>query len=231
MGWTKTCAGLSVALAAAFSAPANAQSVTESLNDIGTPFTVPSSGGAWTVKLTSCSATFNGVGAANCGNESVVASVSGSVLSLVLEGTNNGTGGTNFLYNTGAGANHETDLSLNLVVTAPSGSEIYQASNSLSATSTPTGNPGVTSAESFSSPAENALNVALSSSLSNSEVFLPATNSINASTDTVAGYGGVAVTVPTVTLTYNAPEPVSSSLFVVGLAGLGYVRRKTRRTG
>ena len=231
MGWTKTCAGLSVALAASLAAPANAQTVTELLNDIGTPFTVPSSNGAWSVELTSCTATFNGNGPSACtGNESVAASVSGSVLSLVLEGTN-GPGGNNFLYNTGAGIGHQTDLSLNLVVTAPSGNAIYLVSDSLSASSTPSGNAGVTSAESFSSPTENALNIGLASSLSKSEIFSPATNSVDASTDTVAGYGGVAVTVPTVTLTYNAPEPVSSSLFAVGLAGLGYVRRKTRRAG
>ena len=229
MAWIKTCAGLSVALAVSLAAPANAQSVSEALNVLGTPLFVPSSTGAWSVKLTSCAATFNGVAAASCGNESMVASVSGSVLSLVLEGTNNGTGGTNFLYNTGTGG--QTDLSLNLVVTAPSGSEIYLASNSLSASSTPSGNAGVTSAETFSSPAENGLNVGLASSLSQSAVFSPVTNSISASTDTVAGYGAFAVTVPTVTLTYNAPEPVSSSLLAVGLAGLGYVRRKTRRVG
>ncbi len=229
MAWTKTCAGLSVALAVSLAAPANAQSVSEALNVLGTSLSVPSSTGAWSVKLTSCVATFNGVAAASCGNESMVASVSGSVLSLVLEGTNNGTGGTNFLYNTGTGG--QTDLSLNLVVTAPSGNEIYLASNSLSASSTPSGNNYVVSTEQFTSPVENILHVGLAQSLSQSTVFSPITNSINANTDTLAGLGGVAVTVPTVTLTYNAPEPVSSSLFAVGLAGLGYVRRKTRRAG
>jgi hypothetical protein len=49
------------------------------------------------------------------------------------------------------------------------------------------------------------------------------------------GKSTATTTIPTVTLTFNAPEPVSSSLLLVGVAGLGFVRggfvrRKTRRT-
>ena len=43
------------------------------------------------------------------------------------------------------------------------------------------------------------------------------------------GLGGNTTTIPSVTLTYTAvPEPVSSSVLLVGLAGLGFIRRKIR---
>jgi hypothetical protein len=214
--------GITAVLVMAAAVPAKAQ-VTELLSDTS-PFYVPNSSG-WQVQLSTCAYTNNGA-AGDCSTENVVASVTGSTLSLVFGGTN-GTGSNNFLANSGLGApTHESDLSINVTVTAPSGQKIYLVSDTMN---TATGQPNVTATESFSSPSETSLNTTSTGSLLASETFAP-TTAITPNIDVVDGLGGASSSIQSVTLKFSVvPEPVSSSLLAVGLVGLGFIRRKVRR--
>jgi hypothetical protein len=222
--------GVAAVLVMAAAVPAKAQ-VTELLSDTS-PFYVPNSSG-WQVQLSTCAYTNNGA-AGDCSTENVVASVTGSTLSLVFGGTN-GTGSNNFLANSGLGApnpglglpGHETDLSINVTVTAPSGQKIYLASDTLN---TATGQLSVTATESFTSPSETTLNTSSTGLLLASETFAPTTSAITPNIDVVDGLGGASSSIQSVTLKFSVvPEPVSSSLLAVGLVGLGFIRRKVRR--
>jgi hypothetical protein len=217
--------GVTTALALIASVPAKAQ-VTKPLSDLNTPFSVPSSGG-WTVDLTSCGYT-NSCTVGACSTESVVASVAGNTLSLVFEGTN-GPGNNDLLYDPGTG--HPDDLSVNLTVTSPTGQQIIAASDALGSGSTPNGAGRVSASEAFTTPSETQLSVnTVGSSLLQSEAFSPTTHAVTGSNDISDGNGTSISTIPTVTLTFTtAPEPISSSLLAVGIAGIGFVRRKIRR--
>jgi hypothetical protein len=208
--------GVATALIVVAPALGMAQSVTEPLSPLPILFSVPSSGG-WTVNLTGCS------GTATCANEQVVASVSGSTLSLVFEAV----GGGNYLTNPGTGS--EADETVNLTVTAPTGQQINFASDTLA---TATGQNNVTATETLSSPTEAQLNTSsATSTLLASETFAPTTHAITPSLDVVDGLGGASSSVQSVTLKFSTvPEPVSSSLLAIGLVGVGFVRRKVRRS-
>jgi hypothetical protein len=219
--------GVTTALAFIASVPAKAQ-VTKPLSDLNTPFSVPSSGG-WTVDLTSCGYTNSGT-VGNCGAESVVASVAGNTLSLVFEGTN-GPSSNDLLYNTG-GTGIDSDLTLNLTVTSPTGQQIVSASDALGSGSTHSiVTTAVSANESFTTPTETSLGVSTAGSLLQSETFSPTTHAVTGSNDiNVELPTGGSAAISTVTLTFTtAPEPISSSLLAVGIAGIGFVRRKIRR--
>jgi hypothetical protein len=184
--------------------------------------TIPSSGG-WKIQISGCAAAVT-----KCSADTLTASVAGSTLSLVFSGTNNG---NDFLYNNGAGL---MDLGLILLVTAPAGENIWYASDTLGAGTNTTGNAGFVSASETLTGATQLMSTLNASPLLQSEAFTPVA-STTAGLDFKPGKSTATTVVPTVTLTFNAPEPVSSSLLMVGVAGLGFVRsgfvrRKIRRT-
>jgi hypothetical protein len=177
----------------------------------------------WRIQVSNCAATLT-----NCAADTLTATVIGDTLSLVFSGTNNG---NDFLYNNAAGS---LDLGVTLLVTAPTGETIWYASDTLGAGTTTNGNTGfVTSAEGLSAGSQLTSSLSVSPLLQ-SESFTPVA-ATTAVMDFKPGKSTATTTIPTVTLTFNAPEPVSSSLLLVGVAGLGFVRggfvrRKTRRT-
>jgi hypothetical protein len=210
--------GVATILAFVTSLPAHAQ--VSGYVDTGLAngtITIPSSGG-WKIQISACATTLT-----SCSADTLTASVSGSTLSLVFSGTNNG---NDFLYNNAAGA---LDLGVTLLVTAPTGEKIWYASDTLGAGTTTTGSAGFVSATETLTGALPLSSTLSTSPLLQSEAFAPVA-SITAAMDFKPGKSTATTVIPTVTLTFNAPEPVSSSLLIVGVAGLGFVRRKIRRT-
>ena len=178
----------------------------------------------WTIVLAGCSASGS---SATCVGSEVIPTVSntalGITLSLVFESS---TGGS--LMSSGY-----SDMSFsNIYVTAPTGQNIYEAQSNVSGSDTT--NPanvsvGQTVTTDLLQPVLSS-NLGLSPTLQ-SQTFAPV-NTLVASTDFKAGSKFTAQTASmnTATLTYTAvPEPVSSTLLAVGIAGLGFARRKTRR--
>jgi opacity protein-like surface antigen len=226
MGPVLKTAAIAAMVALAASASAQAQ-VTEPVSDTS-PFTVPNAAG-WSVTLSGCSYTDNGVAITGCAQtgENVVASVVGSTLSLVFVGTNGPTA-SDFLYDNGTGK--QTDLTVNVNVTAPTGQAIYSATDTLSSATSTTGLAAISATENITG-ASSMTSTLGSSPLLQSETFTPIHGPITGGVDVFAGtgLGGNTTAIPTVTLTYTAvPEPVSTSVLLVGLAGLGFIRRKTR---
>ncbi len=226
MGPVLKTTAVAAVLALAASASAQAQ-VTEPVSDTST-FSVPNTAG-WSITLSGCSYTDDGVAISGCAQtgENVVASVAGNTLSLVFVGTN-GPNANAFLYDNGTGS--QTDLTVNVNVTAPNGQSIYSATDTLSSASSTTGLAAITATENIAG-ASSMTSTLGSSPLLKSETFTPIHGPITGGVDVFAGtgLGGNTTTIPSVTLTYTAvPEPVSSSVLLVGLAGLGFIRRKIR---
>jgi hypothetical protein len=222
--------GVTAALAFVAIVPAQAQTTGAYLLNDTTPITVQ----GWTITLGVCDVS----GTTSCAGSEVIPTVSntsyGITLSLVFESISGGPLQTNL----GGASGSDVSFPSGITIQAPTGEQIYQTTVNVSGTDStqPThvsvndnvvgvvgsGNgPGVSLAT----------NLGISSTLQ-SGVFTPY-NSVVARTDFRAGsaiFTGAA-TMNSATLTFTAaPEPISSSLLAVGLGGLGFVRRKTRRT-
>jgi hypothetical protein len=214
--------GVTTVLAIAALGTAQAQTI-EPLTDTA-EFYVPSSGG-WGILLSGCE--INGVACSTSNpNASVTATVVGSTLSLVFTGTN-GTGSNELLYNNGAGS--DRDLTINVQVFAPGIETVWEGTDLISQSSTTSGAPSnVTASDTLTGQ------VAMISALGNSQTLAtyiaPALANTTAGLDIKAGILSSTTSIPSVTLTFNAPEPVSTSLLAVGIAGIGFVRRRRRRT-
>lgn len=207
---------------------AQAQTVTSNLN-----VTTPISVGAWTFQMGGCGTSVSGTGSAgSCATDQVTATATASMLTLVFTGAN----GTPLL--TG-GVSSTADLSLtNLIVTAPSGLQIWQVGANVSG-STSTGTTraqnnvslssgNIVSGSSSYTAAMANLNTAPLLQLAPPPVFAP-NNKVSSVPDLTLGTSTNTATMASATLVYNAPEPVSMTLLGTGIAALGFVRRKARR--
>jgi phospholipase/lecithinase/hemolysin len=183
----------------------------------------------WTITLSGCGVS----GTTTCAGSEVIPTVEnttlGITLSLVFESISGGALQTNLAGATGS------DLSLSsIAIVAPTGEQIYETQVNVSG-SDATQPARVTVGDTLRDGVVT--ETTLSTSLANSptlqsETFAP-NNTVDSNTDFRVGSSTftAAGTMSTATLTYTAaPEPVSSSLLVVGIAGLGFVRRKIRRT-
>ena len=220
--------GLTAVLAAAFAAPVRAQ--TTGAYSIASPLSGITAG-SWSISFSTCSLVVNGV-SNSCAGLEVIPTVSGSTLSLVFVSYSGNTIG-NFLTNTNTGSGSGVDLTLNgLSVTAPTGMAIFEASTYVGTGSTTTGNGSFVSV-SESTLIDNTNNVPgpstnMASQTLQTAVFAPY-KTIGSSPDIRDGISATS-TMTSAKLTFvAAPEPVSSSLLAVGVAGLGFARRKLRR--
>lgn len=213
--------------------PGQAQTVGAFLLGPSTPITINSSNDptikGWTVVLSGCAT--SSTASETCASSEVIPTVSittlGVTLSLVFESSTGGALQT-------SGASNRSDISFaNVTVTAPTGQQIYETQVNVNG-SDATSPARVTVSETVTVGATIEPGLSTNPTLSptlQSQTFAT-NNTVTALTDFRAGtiVGTETATMTSATLTYTAvPEPVSSSIFAVGIAGLGFVRRKMRR--
>ena len=221
MGWLARSLG-GVALTGAMVAPALSQTVTELLTV--TSFSV----GGWSITLSGCTSS----GATSCSTDQVVATATPNALSLVFQGSSGGNLET-------AATGTVTDLTFNgdITVTAPGSEPIYLAGANVSGTAASgttadkqrvTVSSGNVQYGTQSTPLPAKADLTTSPTLQ-SVVFAP-THSVSSVPDfkSNASQATGSLTLASATLVYDAPEPVSVSLVASAIAGLGFVRRKTR---
>ena len=182
----------------------------------------------WTIVLAGCATSTTS--AQTCKGSEVIPTVAntsiGITLSLVFESM---TGGPLLT----SGANNRSDMSANISVTAPTGQNIYEAQVNVNGVDSTYPSRGMRVSQTVTTTLIQpplSTNPTLSPTLQ-SQTFAPI-NAVAAGTDFLAGIstGTESATMNTATVTYTAvPEPFSTSLLAVGIAGLGFVRRKIRR--
>jgi hypothetical protein len=224
----KLVQGLTI-LSIAAGVPAMAQ-VTASLPDATPATLVINTGlGGWTVTISGCQETFNGA-AASCTNDEVIASVSAGALSLAFEANGGGA-----LETSASGV--VNDVTFNMLITAPGHGGVAGTTNFV-AGSAPGFPTRVSASETVTTLVNGVHQPVLATNLGTtllSQAFSPISNQIGVAVDLKAdalhpSITGTTVTLNSATFTYTtAPEPISSSILGVGLAGISFVRWKKRR--
>jgi len=194
--------------------------------------------GTWSIVLTGCITAPQGGSAAACsGADEVIPVISGTTLSLVFESA---TGGALETVNTTGGPGQFSDLSFSTITVSNTGPKITQSSVNvagsesagLTANAANLSNNEGTIAVNGSNIVGAYTNLATSPTLQKLN-FAPASSVQLLSTDIKTNGSNLAsggnLTMSSATINFNAPEPISSSIFLAGLAGLGFARRKTRR--
>ena len=230
-GIGKLAAG-AIALTLIVATPVQAQTPDATVLQYNTSIT----DGSWTITLGGCKVTPAGatLGVACSGTDEVTPSISGSTISLVFSSF---LGSDSAPLETAA-AGQFSDLSFASITAAYAGQSIDASSvnvsgsessgNSTYATSVTVNEGNVTST---SSPGATT-NLGNSPTLQ-SVAFAPVTSETLSLIDiktSGARLSSGSLTMSTATISFTTvPEPISASLLVVGVAGLGFVRRKTRR--
>lgn len=224
-------------LAAAATGGAQAQTVGGYLlPGLGGTLTVSTGLGGWSFSIVGCVEALNSVNSQPCTNAEVIPTLSHGTLSLAFVSN---TGGA--LESSAPGFSNDITFTVNmtgpvtgilsasLAIAGTPASPAYFDLTRISAGAlvTTQGPGGVT---------EPQMTVSLVGPTMQSQTFTPIAPSISVSVDLRdqgAGIHGPAPGTSTLssgTLTFSAPEPVSSSLLGVGAIGIAFVRRKMRRS-
>ena len=236
MGAVSKWVAIAGLLAVASACPAQAQTTGGYLlPGSGGTLTVSTGLGGWSFAIVGCVETLNSVTNQSCANSEVIPTLVKGTLSLAFVSS---TGGA--LESSAPGFSNDITFTVNLTgpVTgiqsaslAIAGIAASQAYNDLTRISAGT----TITTEGTGGAIQPGQTVNLSGPIMVSQVFTPIAPSISVSVDLRdqgAGIHGSAPGTSTLssgTLTFNAPEPVSSSLLAVGAIGLAFVRRKKRR--
>jgi len=195
--------------------------------------------GVWTIVLNACVSAAQGASAASCnGALEVIPVITGTTLSLVFESA---TGGPLGVVNTNGSPGQFADLSFGTITVSTTGTQITQSSVNVAGSESAgltayagnmTNNEGSVVLPGPTSVTGAYTNLSYSPTLQKVN-FAPASSVQLLSTDIKTNGSNLAaggnLTMSSATISFNAPEPVSASLLAVGLGGLGFIRRKTRR--
>lgn len=222
--------GMTTALVLVTVAPSYAQTFAPTLLNF-TPnnyITLGTTG--WSFDITSCAYTVGG-SPVSCAGAEVVPTVVGTTLSLVYENA----AGTGTPLLTSSDTSNANDLNVVVNIRAPANSLIVSGTAAMSATYTTYGFATVGETTSGTTPAPGQLMAGVNyTGVITSATFAPAVPNLTSTSD-IGAYSGHPAsrtgtsTVTSVTETYSVPEPFSITLLSVGVAGLGFVRRKARR--
>lgn len=201
--------------------------------------TVSTGLGGWSFSITGCSEELNSVFSQSCANVEVVPTLANGTLSLAFLSNTGGaifavapgfTDDIGFTINLNGPAHgvQSTTLAITGVAASNALHDLTRVSAGVTVTTQGTGGmiePGLTVGLAGSGSATLA-----------SQSFSPIAVSITEGVDLRAQGAGVfgnapgTTTLSSATLTYTAPEPVSASLLAVGAIGIGFVRRRMRRS-
>jgi hypothetical protein len=191
--------------------------------------------GSWTITLTGCTKTPAGGSAAACsGTDEVTPSITGSTISLVFSSFS---GSSSAPLET-AGAGQFSDLTFVTIKATYTGQSINASSVNVSGSESAGNSAFATSITVNEGTIASTGGPGATTSLGNSPTlqsvaFAPVSSETVLSTDiktSGARMPSGSLTMSTATISFTTvPEPISASLLVVGVAGLGFVRRKTRQ--